>query len=491
MSVIGTLAVNVVAKTNQFAKDMANARKTTKDFGKEVDDTSKMMRTFGRLMTGGLIIGGAAKLTGSLLDTAKSIDHIAKTANKLGITTEKLQGLSYAAELSGVSSSKLEMSMQRLVRRTAEAAQGTGEAVSAYRELGLNANKLIGLSPDQIFYQVADAMKDVDGQANKVRLAFKLFDSEGVDLVNTLEGGSESLKKMQKEAQKLGIVFSSQEAKQIEKFNDEMTKLSKWFEGAKMSFVIDIAPEVLGTVESLQKIYSLIKGDLMKSPILRPLAEGPNRENSFMYRWYEDKMMKAGHNMGGGDAAMTEDEWNARAARSASKLKGMEMGLMGGDFKTREYADPASVIKSMRDEMFGEQSAYKRPLQDKLFGNNNITNRIKSATGGLNSLLESIPKIDQGEMQAMGNRLFMKRMANGLGFGVGGRSGSPMEMFQAQMGAGGALEYGSAAAFAALRKNQNPTIQISKDQLAEAKRQSAYLAKIAEKEPIELVEEGV
>ena len=143
MSVIGTLAVNVVAKTSQFAKDMQNARKTTRDFGKEVDDTSKTMRTFGRLMTGGLIIGGAAKLTGSLMDTARSIDHIAKTANKLGITSEKLQGLSYAAELSGVSSSKLEMSMQRLVRRTAEAANGTGEAVSAYKELGLNANQLV------------------------------------------------------------------------------------------------------------------------------------------------------------------------------------------------------------------------------------------------------------------------------------------------------------------------------------------------------------
>ncbi|MCA9200144.1 MAG: hypothetical protein KDA87_21545, partial [Planctomycetales bacterium] len=362
------------------------------------------------------------------------------------------------------------------------------------------ANQLVGLSPDQIFYRVADAMKGVDGQANKVRLAFKLFDSEGVDLVNTLEGGSESLKKLQKEAKELGIVFNSQEAKQIEKFNDEMTKLSKLFEGAKMSLVIDIAPEVLGTVESLQKIYSLIKNDLMESPILRPLAEGPNRKNSFMYRWYEDKMMKAGHNMGGGDAAMTEEEWNARARRSDTSLFLRENGLTGkqNSLDVKKSASQTAMdmvmadIKSMQDSLVGgEQSAAKRTLQDRIFGNNNITNKLRGAAGGLGNMLEAMPKIDQDGLQSMGNKMFFQRMAHGLGFGVGGSKGGPRQMFDAQMGAGGALEYGSAAAFSALRKNMNPNVQISKEQLAEQKRQSAYLAKIAEKEPIELVEEGV
>ena len=55
-------------------------------------------------------------------------DELAKTADKLGVTTTALAGLRHAAELTGVSTGTMDMAMQRFTRRAAEAAQGTGEA---------------------------------------------------------------------------------------------------------------------------------------------------------------------------------------------------------------------------------------------------------------------------------------------------------------------------------------------------------------------------
>lgn len=507
MSVIGTLAVNVVAKTNQFAKDMQNARKTTRDFGKEVDDTSKMMRTFGRLMTGGLIIGGAAKLTGSLMQTAQQLDHVAKTAAKLGIATDQLQGLTHAAELSGVSSNKLEMAMQRLTRRTAEAAQGTGEAVKAFAELGLNAAEMNKLSPDQLLGKVADAMQGVTSESNKVRLAFKLFDAEGVDLVNMLKDGSAGLEKMKAEAAALGLTVSGDQLAKVEKFNDEMTRLRSLFDGAKMQMVIDITPAASEAVEGLRLVLDTAKND---KGFVGGFTKGAGqvwdsyRKMNVLtklnpFRASDAAVRGIGTSMGGGDAAMTEAEWNARARLHDTSFFLRENGLTGkqNSLDVKKSASQTAMdlvmkdINSIREGITGEQSAAKRTLQDRIFGNNNITNKLRGAAGGLGSMLEAMPKIDQDGLQAMGNKMFFQRMAHGLGFGVGGSKGDPRQMFDAQMGAGGALEYGSAAAFSALRKNMNPNVQISKDQLAEQKRHTVLLTKIAEQEPIEIVNEGV
>ena len=47
----------------------------------------------------------------------------------------------------------------------------------------------------------------IEDPAERVRLAFKLFDSEGVALVNLLRGGSDALEEMRGRARDLGIVL--------------------------------------------------------------------------------------------------------------------------------------------------------------------------------------------------------------------------------------------------------------------------------------------
>ena len=83
------------------------------------------------------------------------------------------------------------MAMQRFTRRAAEAAQGTGEAKGAIRELGLDAQKLQKLPLDDQMKVLADAFGNVQNESDKLRIAFKLFDSEGAALVNTLALGSD------------------------------------------------------------------------------------------------------------------------------------------------------------------------------------------------------------------------------------------------------------------------------------------------------------
>jgi len=171
-----------------------------------------------------------------------AVDSIAKTADKLGVATEALVGLQHAAEISGVSTQTMNMALQRMTRRVAEAANGTGEAKDALAELGINAVELQKLPLDKQMNMVADAMQGVGNQSDKVRLAMKLFDSEGVALVNTLKGGSAGLNEMAAEAQKLGIAISRVDAAQIENANDAVTRAQGVFTGIGNQLATSFSP---------------------------------------------------------------------------------------------------------------------------------------------------------------------------------------------------------------------------------------------------------
>lgn len=195
----------------------------------------------GRMATIGL--AGAAAGTILLTRAAlQQIDILAKTSVKLGITTEALQGLRLAAEKSGVPIKQLDMGIQRMTRRIAEAAAGSGEAKAALLELGLSAVELAQKSPDEQMKDLADAFENVTGQSNKVRLGFKLFDSEGVALINTLEGGRAALDAAAEATERFGTNISAVDAASVEDANDAFTDLREAVKGVGFDLARRFAP---------------------------------------------------------------------------------------------------------------------------------------------------------------------------------------------------------------------------------------------------------
>ena len=155
----------------------------------------------------------------------------------------------------------MDMALQRFTRRTAEAAKGTGEAKGAIKELGLNAKELVRLPLDQRMIVLADAFEGVNNESDRLRLAFKLFDSEGAALVNTLSQGSDALKEMLGEAKLLGLTMSSTAAKGVEDAVDSLTKLRSLAKGVKDQFVAALAPAIQAVTEKITKFFQEIAKD--------------------------------------------------------------------------------------------------------------------------------------------------------------------------------------------------------------------------------------
>lgn len=197
-------------------------------------------------------VAGAAGIGLLVKSSLQSIDTLGKTAQKLGVTSQALQKLRYASNLAGVETRTVDMAVQRFTRRLSEAANNTGEAKDALKELGLNAKELAKQPLDKQMLKLADAFDNVQSSGDKVRLAFKLFDSEGVAFVNTLEGGSAALQQMFQDAEGLGFILSSSAVKGVEEANDAMMKLGTMFGGVRDQLVAALAPALRELVDLMR-----------------------------------------------------------------------------------------------------------------------------------------------------------------------------------------------------------------------------------------------
>jgi hypothetical protein len=231
--------VNLTAKDNtakafnSLQRRMTNARK----------GMNRVAGNFAKM-------GGAAALAAGAAGAAfvkmrmSAIDSLAKTADKLGVTTEALAGFRHAAELSGMSSNQFDKSLQNLGVQVANAAKGTGIAVRALDDLGLNAAALAELPLDQQMLEVAKAMEGVESQSEKTRIAYELFGARGVGVLNMMKGGADGMMSMAKEAETLGIAISRVDAAQIEAANDSVTRAKGVFEGFGNQIAVAFSPIV-------------------------------------------------------------------------------------------------------------------------------------------------------------------------------------------------------------------------------------------------------
>lgn len=211
------------------------------------------MSSLGGALAGVAAAGGLATLINRSISAA---DVIGKTADKIGVGVEALQELRYAAQLAGVEQRTMDMALQRFTRRVAEAAKGTGEAKQALSQMGIALKDQHGniRRSEDLLNDVAEAFKRTSDPAERLRLAFKLFDSEGVAMVNMLVGGAEALEATRRHAQDLGIVLEEDLVRNAEKARDQLDTLGKVVSANLTRALLDLAPAIADVSSGLSEL---------------------------------------------------------------------------------------------------------------------------------------------------------------------------------------------------------------------------------------------
>lgn len=223
---IGSIVTVLSAQHEAFSRGMKQAAERVRQFRVPVQKASTDLKAFSGILktsfAGFSIAGVAAALKSIVVRGAELSEALTVTSEKLGIAESKLAGLQLAASYTRIRTETLNMALQRMVRRVAEAATGTGEAVKAIKELGLDARRLQAMGPYKAFERIAQAINELNSQSDRVRLAFKLFDSEGVGLVNTMALGTDAFRKAEERAKSFGLILDPFGKAKIEVFNEAM-----------------------------------------------------------------------------------------------------------------------------------------------------------------------------------------------------------------------------------------------------------------------------
>ena len=241
-SVIGALRVDLGLNSAQFIKGTKNAESAMKGM-------SLKMAAAGAAI--GAALGAATAAAVNLARDAVNVaDEISKSAVKIGIGTEELSRLRYAADLSGVSFQGLEKGLLILNRNMAQAAEGSGKAATAFASMGINVSNADGTlkTTTQVLAEMADVFATMPDGAQKSALAMAVLGKSGADMIPLINGGSGALKELTEEASRFGIVIDEETGRRAEEFNDNLSRL----QGVFSSLATRIAAEMLPSLVGLQ-----------------------------------------------------------------------------------------------------------------------------------------------------------------------------------------------------------------------------------------------
>lgn len=240
MAKIGTLLLDIQANVSKIKKDLENAERTLNG---SLNKMERALKGFAVTVGAYFSTQAIANFLGSAVNAA---DQMHQLSIKTGISTETLSVFQHVANDASISTESLVTALRRTSRFAGEAAQGGKRAADAFKALGVEFQDESGLrSADEILLDIMDRFAEMPDGVNKVALAFKMFDTEGLKLIPFLNQGREGFERLKKEAEDLGVVISSKVAAQANAFNSVLGRLGVAAQGVGLIIVQEALPYLL------------------------------------------------------------------------------------------------------------------------------------------------------------------------------------------------------------------------------------------------------
>ncbi len=249
MATVGTMVVNLIARTEAFAKGMDASKKRIWALERQTAQTLRTVSRFA-MVTAGAAVAGLTLLTKRAME---NMDAIAKLSDRIGVSTEFLSAFGHAAGLAGTSSEAFNKSIEMFVRRMGETASGAGEAKRGMESLGLTTEELLNLSTEDAFFKVAEGIRGLGTQAEKAAVAYQFFGRSGSQMLNLLQGDISGVIDRAKE---LRITFSREQAARIEEANDALTRMRSAWQGIGNTIAIAVSPMIQELADRVTEMTS-------------------------------------------------------------------------------------------------------------------------------------------------------------------------------------------------------------------------------------------
>lgn len=255
---LGTLTIDLIAKTGGFVSGMDKAERASEKWRKQVQkDVADASKTLAGMATATAAAATAVGVAGYQLlkSTSEQVASTDKWAKSLNMSTQELLAWQFAAEKAGLSGDNMADIFKDLGDKIGDAVLNkSGEAVDALDALGLSADKLSKVSPDKQLIAIGDALGKINTNSAKINI----LESIGNDLSKLLplfDNNNEKLKSFIQLAKDYGVAPDPASIDDLIKVNDLFQDMESQVKGLKIEIATGLARVDLSPLQdSLDKI---------------------------------------------------------------------------------------------------------------------------------------------------------------------------------------------------------------------------------------------
>lgn len=252
-SSLGRLTLDLIARTAGFTDGMNRAERAADNWRRNVERNAKIATA---ALTGAAAAVGAG-MVAMVKSQLQAADEASKMAQRIGVATEQIAGLSLAFELGGSDAAGMQTAMVKLADQAAAGSK-------AFEALGVSTVNAQGRLKDTrtLIGEVADAFSAMPDGANKTALAVDLFGKSGAQIIPILNAGAKGFADMDAQAQALGLTLSTQAGKDIEAFNDRVSMMFKRMEGFGLQLTVAVLPYLHAVMDAVEQLAEFIGSHL-------------------------------------------------------------------------------------------------------------------------------------------------------------------------------------------------------------------------------------
>lgn len=248
MATIANISVALTARTRKFEKAFKRVSRKITRFGTHVAKV-------GTIAAAAITV----PLTAAVKHFATVGDEAAKMAQRTGVSVRALTQLAHAAKLSGASIGTVEKGIKRMAKAIVDGSQGMTTYVRAFDLIGLQAEDLLGLSPEEAFIKIGGAVGDLTDSIKQQAAAQDLFGKAGTKLIPLFKEGAKGMRAMVEESDALGISFGQVSADKAVALVNAMTALKGAASGLVRMFGETLAPGLTAVARNITDNWGAVR----------------------------------------------------------------------------------------------------------------------------------------------------------------------------------------------------------------------------------------
>ncbi|WP_444905098.1 hypothetical protein ACJJIU_10415 [Microbulbifer sp. CnH-101-E] len=250
---LGTLSVDLVAKTGGFEKGLGKAEQRTEKWERTVRrSVSAVSKAFA---AGTVAVAGAlAVMTARVVEQSGEIENLSAVANT---STEEFQRMTYAAQRYGVEQDKVADILKDTSDKVGDFLQNSGGPLKDFfdniaPQVGVTAEEFRHLSGRDALGLYVKSLEKANLSQNEMTFYMEAIASDATLLLPLLRNNASELNRLGDEAQDVGAVLSDLDLQQLGEVRENLDELKGALDGFEKEVVTGALPAIKDLTELIQ-----------------------------------------------------------------------------------------------------------------------------------------------------------------------------------------------------------------------------------------------